>query len=96
MLSHEDLNEVNTEDEIENTNLVDSLCEEYDILEKPHLPDFKCPEGYNPAEYLRQLCRDGWKDKIATDVDKSEHQKYVDRIKYELDVFKVLIYLVTF
>ena len=88
MLSHEDLNEVNTEDEIENTNLVDSLCEEYDILEKPHLPDFKCPEGYNPAEYLRQLCRDGWKDKIATGVDKSEHQKYVDRIKYELDVLQ--------
>tara|TARA_Y100000004_G_C8957798_1_gene431634 strand:+ start:413 stop:2263 length:1851 start_codon:yes stop_codon:yes gene_type:complete len=88
VLSHEEMNEVNTEDEIENTNLVDSLCEDYDILEKPHLPDFKCPEGYDPAEYLRQLCRDGWKDKIATDVDKSLHQQYVDRIKYELDVLQ--------
>jgi DNA polymerase-3 subunit alpha len=88
LLSHEEMNEVNTEDEIENTNLVDSLCEDYDILEKPNLPNFKCPEGYNPAEYLRQLCRDGWRDKIATNVDSSLHQQYVDRIKYELDVLQ--------
>ena len=64
------------------------MCEEYDILDKPHLPDFQCPKGYNAAEYLRQLCRDGWRDKIATDVDKSKHQRYVDRIKYELDVLQ--------
>jgi DNA polymerase-3 subunit alpha len=88
LLSHEEMNEVNTEDEIDNTNFVDSICEDYDILEKPNLPDFKCPEGYDPAEYLRQLCRDGWRDKIANDVDKELHAKYVDRIKYELDVLQ--------
>jgi DNA polymerase-3 subunit alpha len=88
LLSHEEINEVNTEDEIDNTNLVDNLCEDYDILETPNLPDFKCPEGYDPAEYLRQLCRDGWRDKIANDVDKELHSQYVDRIKYELDVLQ--------
>ncbi len=88
LLSHEEINEVNTEDEIDNTNLVDSICENYDILETPNLPDFKCPEGYDPAQYLRQLCRDGWRDKIANDVDKELHSQYVDRIKYELDVLQ--------
>ena len=88
MLSHEEINEVNTEDEIDNTNLVDSMCEDYDILETPNLPDFKCPKGYDSDEYLRQLCRNGWREKIATGVDESLHQTYVDRIKYELNVLQ--------
>ena len=88
LLSHEEMNEVNAEDEIDNTNLVDNMCEDYDILETPNLPDFKCPEGYDPAQYLRQLCRDGWKNKIVNNVDKELHSQYVDRIKYELDVLQ--------
>jgi DNA polymerase-3 subunit alpha len=64
------------------------MCEEYDILSKPNLPPFPCPEAQDDAEYLRQLCRDGWRDKIATDVPKEDHQKYVDRIKYELSVLQ--------
>ena len=75
LLSHEEINDVNTEDEIDNTNLVDNMCEDYDILETPNLPDFKCPEGYDPAQYLRQLCRDGWKNKIANNVDKELHSQ---------------------
>lgn len=67
---------------------MDSLCEEYNILTKPVLPQFKCPDGYNPDEYLRQLCRDGWKDKIENIIPKDEHGRYVDRIKYELGVLQ--------
>ena len=88
ILSQEEINDLHTEEEIDNTNLVDSMCEEYDILSKPNLPPFPCPEGYDDAEYLRQLCRDGWKTKIAKQVPESEHGVYVDRIKYELDVLQ--------
>lgn len=88
ILSHEDINQINTSDEIENTILVDSMCEEYDILNKPQLPNFKCPEGFNAEQYLRQLCRDGWKDKIHNDIDKSLHEIYADRVKYELSVLE--------
>jgi len=88
ILSQEEINDLHTEEEIDNTNLVDSMCEEYDILSKPNLPPFPCPEGYDDAEYLRQLCRDGWKAKIAKQVPESEHGVYVDRIKYELDVLQ--------
>jgi len=88
ILSQEEINALHTEEEIDNTNLVDSMCEEYNILSKPNLPPFACPDGYDDAEYLRQLCRNGWRDKIANHVPESEHQVYVDRIKYELNVLQ--------
>jgi DNA polymerase-3 subunit alpha len=88
ILSQEEIRELHTEEEIENTNYVDSLCTEYDILSKPHLPPFKCPEGYDDAEFLRQLCRDGWRTKIANNISEDLQSNYVDRIKYELDVLQ--------
>lgn len=88
ILSPEEIAEIHTEQEIENTNYVDSLCEDYDILHKPMLPPFKCPNNGNPDEYLRELCRQGWKQKIANKVDKDQQQQYVDRIKYELDILQ--------
>jgi DNA polymerase-3 subunit alpha len=88
ILSPEEIAEIHTEQEIENTNYVDSLCEDYDILHKPMLPPFKCPNNGKPDEYLRELCRQGWKQKIANKVDKDQQQQYVDRIKYELDILQ--------
>jgi DNA polymerase-3 subunit alpha len=88
ILSPEEIALLHTEDEIENTNYVDSLCEDYDILHKPMLPPFSCPNNSNPDEYLRELCRKGWKEKIANNIDKEEQQQYVDRIKYELEVLQ--------
>jgi DNA polymerase-3 subunit alpha len=88
ILSQEEMRNLHTEEEIANTNYVASLCEEYNILSKPKLPPFKCPEGYNPDEYLRQLCRNGWRDKIANKIKQEDQQIYIDRIKYELDVLQ--------
>jgi DNA polymerase-3 subunit alpha len=88
ILSQEEMNAIHTEEELENTNYVASLCEEYNILSKPKLPPFPCPEKYNPDTYLRELCRTGWRDKIANEIPKEEQQAYVDRIKYELEVLQ--------
>ncbi len=88
ILSHEEINNINTEEEIENTNVINEMCEEYEILNKPLLPNFKCPQGYDDAEYLRQLCRDGWRDKIKDNVPEEEQKDYVERIKYELDILQ--------
>jgi DNA polymerase-3 subunit alpha len=58
-------------------------------LNKPVLPQFPYPSEFNnESEYLRQLCREGWKQKIEKYIDKSYHHKYVDRIKYELEVLE--------
>lgn len=86
--SQEEMTALHTETEIKNTNYVANLVEDYDILSKPNLPPFESPKGYNPDEYLRQLCRDGWRDKIADNIPKEDQQIYVDRIKYELEVLQ--------
>ena len=84
----EEMANIHTSEELENTNFVQSICEEYDITSRPVLPIFDCPEGYTPDEYLRQLCRNGWRDKIQNKVTKDDEKIYVDRIKHELEVLQ--------
>jgi DNA polymerase-3 subunit alpha len=88
ILSQEEMRDLHTEEEIDNTNYVASMCEEYSILNRPMLPPFPCPTGYDPDEYLRQLCRNGWSEKIVNNIPKTEQDTYVDRIKYELSVLQ--------
>jgi len=86
--SIEEMRAIHTGDELENTMLIASQVEDYNILGKPILPPFDCPKGMSEAEYLRQLCRDGWEKKIKNKIPKSEHDKYAERIKMELDVLQ--------
>jgi DNA polymerase-3 subunit alpha len=88
LLSPKDMIDLHTQQEIENTLLVDSLIETFDILSPPKLPNFTCPDGLSSDEYLRQLCRNGWRSKIANNISKEDQQTYVDRIKYELDILQ--------
>lgn len=68
---------------------IEKRCEEYELTGPPMLPDFDCPKGFDQNEYLKELCRHGWKKKLIPskkvylDVDK---QEYLDRVKTELEV----------
>jgi len=86
--SFEELQSIHTEEEISNTHVVSDIIEEYEILSKPRLPNFPCPKPYSEDEYLRELCRKGWKAKIANKISSEDQPKYVDRIKYELGVLQ--------
>ncbi len=86
ILSQEEINDLHSEEEIENTQYLSDMCEEYDIYSRPKLPPFNVDVG--PDEFLRQLCRNGWKSKIANKIPSDDQQKYVDRIKYELDILQ--------
>ena len=44
-------------------------CEEYDILNKPMLPKFSCPDGLSEEEYLKVLARKGWKQLLTSVTD---------------------------
>lgn len=88
ILSKEEMEYLHTSEEIDNTHIVTDLVEEFNILSKPLLPPFKCPSGMDDAEYLRELCRYGWKEKIANNIPKDNQQIYIDRIKYELEVLQ--------
>lgn len=88
ILSPEEMAAIHSEEEIINTNELSDLCEYYDITHTPMLPPFTCPKGFTPDEYLRQLCRNGWRDKIADNIPKEDQEHYVNRIKYELDILQ--------
>jgi DNA polymerase-3 subunit alpha len=88
ILSYDEMRALHTEEEISNTNFVADMVEEYDILSKPNLPTYECPKNMNPDEYLRELCRIGWRNKIADKIPKEDHQIYIERIKNELEVLQ--------
>lgn len=74
-----------SEEELRNAVEIAEKCEEYSILSPPRLPKFDCPNGMLPNDYLKLLCRDGWKEKLSW-LENGKKQVYVDRIKKELSV----------
>lgn len=66
-------------------------CEDYNILSNPILPKFACPNKSSEEDYLKELCRIGWKklliDKNKVQTEESK-QLYLDRFKEEFDVIK--------
>jgi DNA polymerase-3 subunit alpha len=74
---------LHTPSEIEASLEISDLCGDYDILSKPHLPEFTCPNGMNADEYVRHLSREGWKRKLKHITDRAV---YGDRAKKELGV----------
>jgi DNA polymerase-3 subunit alpha len=76
-----------SEEAIARTQMIADMCENYSICSKPKIPIFDCPDGMDQDEYFKQVCRDGWKRKIAKKVkgDPELKKTYVDRVKYELD-----------
>jgi DNA polymerase-3 subunit alpha len=72
-----------TEEEIENTNILAEQCESYNITSKPKLPQFDCPNNLSELDYLRQLSKEGYDRKKLAEWDTS---LYEDRINTELGV----------
>lgn len=88
ILSPEEMSLIHDETELANSIKIDEICEAYDILSSPTLPTFECPKNQKPIDYLRQLCREGWLEKIQNHIPKDMQQNYVDRIKKELEVLE--------
>ena len=87
--SPKEVQKLYTKEQIKSANDTADACEEYDILHAPILPTFECPENKTEEEYLKDLCRNGWKSLLMKTgkVDKEEDKtKYLSRITKELDV----------
>lgn len=81
----------NTEEELDNTLLIASQCEEYSITGPAILPQFKCPDGLTSVAYLNKLCEQGWQqrwEKIKGVLDSTTHteQEYKDRLVHEMEI----------
>lgn len=86
--SYDELKLVHTDDELKNSLEIGEKCENYSILSNPVLPKYECPNNMSPDEYLRQLCRDGWTNKIRGKINKDDETVYTTRIKEELSVLQ--------
>lgn len=86
--SFEEMRVLHTDDELENTHLIAGMCEDYSIFSKPKLPKFTTPNGQSSIDYLKELCRDGWKRLIQNKIPKSKHKEYADRVKVEFEVLE--------
>lgn len=73
---------------IDNLLGIINLVDDMNILSKPRLPSFKTPDSTSENDYLKQLCRNGWKKLISSKVDSSKHSIYKDRVLKELDVIE--------
>ena len=85
--SMEEVRLLHTPEEIEASLVISELCGDFELLGKPNLPQFSCPEGVGPDEFLRRLCRDGWRRKLPwIEHDGSHYHSYGERIRKELGV----------
>lgn len=79
------------ESEVLNTYNIFEQCESYSLMGKPKLPKYEWTNGKTETEYLKELCRQGWKRKlIDCGVVKSSQKKqeYLERFTYELSVLE--------
>lgn len=77
--------------ELEELENIYNTCEDYNILNKPLLPKFDCPRGLSEEDYLKELCRIGWKNLLISTgkvKDPNKKQIYADRFNEELKVIK--------
>lgn len=86
--SYDEMKAIHTPEEIANSNLIGDMCETYSITHSPYMPEFPCPDGKTEFQYLTELCRKGWKDKIIPKVKPEKLKVYEDRIKEELSVWE--------
>ena len=86
--SHEEMLRDYSEEELERTCEISSLCEEYSILSPPILPKFECPNRQEPIDFLKELCREGWRNKIQGKIPKDKWGEYGDRVNYELSIIE--------
>ncbi len=86
--SPEEIQNLHTPEELQTSIDIADSCESYTLDSKPIIPAFTLPDNFSsPDEYIRSLCRDGWREKIyPQNFNKDKQAVYGERIKYELGV----------
>ncbi|MDP4224794.1 MAG: DNA polymerase III subunit alpha [Bacteroidota bacterium] len=89
-LSKQGINPFSIDLAIANTGLIVDQCDVTIEVKGNHYPVFPTDD---PVESVKEICRQGWKDKIMTQILKDQQQKYLDRFLYEMSVLEKLNYL---
>jgi DNA polymerase-3 subunit alpha len=84
----EEMAALHTEEQIKNSLLIASMCEDFDITARPSVPRFDSPDGLSSEDYLRKLCRKGFKTRVrGHTTEEFPESAYVERITEELAVW---------
>lgn len=81
----EEMRAIHTPEELQTAVEIANRCEAYELGRPPLLPVFDCPDGKTPDEYLKDLCREGWKKHkmFAFPAQKKEvYQKRLVEVEY--------------
>lgn len=84
--SLQEMEEIHTPEELSNSVAIADMVEEYDILGKPMLPQFACPDGLTPDQLVQKICDKGWSERIGGHIPESQHATYKAQLKHELGV----------
>lgn len=76
---------IKPQDNDKNLRKIVDICEPLNILSHPKFPTFKCPSG-DQSEYLKELCREGWRKLISGKIPQERIDEYKERVVYELGV----------
>jgi DNA polymerase-3 subunit alpha len=71
--------------ELEMTNIIADMCEDYDITGPPKLPKFPDCGNMSENEFLKKLCIDGWYNRERPEWDVPVYQ---ERVRKELAVLE--------
>ena len=80
--SLDEIKAVNEEEELKNSLKIADMCESYTVCQKNLLPKL----GDNSLAMLKEHCRQGWRDKVASIVPVDKQKEYVDRLNLEFKV----------
>lgn len=78
------------EKSIRNTDEISEKCNVEIKFGEDNFPVFDCS---NQVEYVKAICREGWKRKINTRIPKSEQGKYLERFLEEMEILEKADYL---
>jgi DNA polymerase-3 subunit alpha len=95
--SSAEMEAIHEPEELKNSLRIAEMCEAYDVLGKPMLPQFPCPDGLDAEAYVKRLCAQGWRRRleplvkdghIFNDATKKNvpFAEYAQRMKHELQV----------
>ena len=72
---------------VQNTQRIAEECNVTIEFDRPQLPSYRPADGRSPGEFLRSLCREGYKKRVAANQMPGGNE-YIKRVEYELGVIE--------
>ncbi len=74
---------------MQNTHEISDKCNVEIPLSAPIMPHVDTPDRFNSEiEYLKYLCAEGWHARNINKLSDKEQSKYIERLRYEVDIIE--------